>query len=80
MERFWADLIPRRKEHFPASRNVVNFERRHPAIAATNPIPDARVLHIEFDWTDGGKNKTREGLLSAVRASNQTLHQWLADA
>jgi L-ribulose-5-phosphate 3-epimerase len=37
-------------------------------------------LHIEFDWSDGGKNKAREGLLAAAKASNQTLHQWLADA
>ena len=37
-------------------------------------------LHIEFDWTDGGKNKTREGLLAAAKASNETLHKWLAEA
>ena len=37
-------------------------------------------LHIEFDWNDGGKSKTRAALLKALQASSQTLSRWLAFA
>jgi L-ribulose-5-phosphate 3-epimerase len=36
-------------------------------------------LHIEFDWTDQGKSKTRPALLKALRESSQTLRHWLTD-
>ena len=35
-------------------------------------------LHIEFDWTRGGQNKTKTGLATALRESAQVLRQWLA--
>ncbi len=35
-------------------------------------------LHIEFDWTEGGKSKTRATLVKALRDSTQTLRHWLA--
>jgi sugar phosphate isomerase/epimerase len=34
-------------------------------------------LHIEFDWADGGKSKTRTALLTALRESAQVLRRWL---
>ena len=37
-------------------------------------------LHIEFDWNDGGKSKTRAALLKALQASSQMLKRWLASA
>ena len=37
-------------------------------------------LHIEFDWTDGGKAKTRAALVKALQESAQVLRRWLASA
>lgn len=37
-------------------------------------------LHIEFDWTDKGRKKTRAALLDALSASRQKLQSWLAEA
>jgi sugar phosphate isomerase/epimerase len=37
-------------------------------------------LHIEFDWTDKGKNKTREALVKALKDSAGVLRGWLAAA
>ena len=36
-------------------------------------------LHIEFDWTDGGKSKTRPALLKALQESARVLRHWLSD-
>ena len=35
-------------------------------------------LHIEFDWTDGGKSKTRAALVKALRESTRVLRRWLS--
>jgi sugar phosphate isomerase/epimerase len=35
-------------------------------------------MHIEFDWTDGGKTKTRTALAKALQESAQVLRRWLA--
>lgn len=37
-------------------------------------------LHIEFDWTDGGKAKTRAALVKALQASSRVLRHWLSQA
>jgi sugar phosphate isomerase/epimerase len=37
-------------------------------------------LHIEFDWSDKGKSKTRTALLQALQESTQVLRRWLAEA
>ena len=37
-------------------------------------------LHIEFDWTDGGKAKTRAALVKALQDSARVLRHWLASA
>jgi L-ribulose-5-phosphate 3-epimerase len=37
-------------------------------------------LHIEFDWSDKGKSKTRAALLQALQESTQVLRRWLAQA
>ena len=37
-------------------------------------------LHIEFDWTDGGKSKTRAALVKALQESAQVLRRWLVSA
>jgi len=37
-------------------------------------------LHIEFDWTDKGKSKTRAALIRALKESTRVLRQWLAEA
>ena len=37
-------------------------------------------LHIEFDWTDGGKAKTRAALVKALQESARVLRHWLASA
>ena len=37
-------------------------------------------LHIEFDWTDGGKSKTRPALVKALKDSSRVLRRWLASA
>ncbi|MEY2428193.1 MAG: hypothetical protein QOJ40_1078 [Verrucomicrobiota bacterium] len=37
-------------------------------------------LHIEFDWSDKGKSKTRSALLKALKDSSRVLKQWLAEA
>ncbi len=37
-------------------------------------------LHIEFDWSDGGKSRTRPALLKAVQESARVLRGWLASA
>ena len=37
-------------------------------------------LHIEFDWADKGKTKTRDALLDALKKSTRVLKTWLADA
>lgn len=34
-------------------------------------------LHIEFDWSDRGKSKTREALLRALSSSRKTLQEWV---
>jgi sugar phosphate isomerase/epimerase len=34
-------------------------------------------LHIEFDWTNGGKSKTRAALLQSLQESVQVLRRWL---
>jgi sugar phosphate isomerase/epimerase len=34
-------------------------------------------LHVEFDWTEKGKAKTREALVKALRESGRVLKQWL---
>ncbi len=35
-------------------------------------------MHIEFDWNDGGKSKTRSALLGALQESARVLRRWLA--
>ena len=35
-------------------------------------------LHIEYDWSDKGQNKTRAALVKALKASSGKLRQWLA--
>jgi len=35
-------------------------------------------LHIEFDWSEGGKSKTRPALLKALEESARVLRRWLA--
>jgi sugar phosphate isomerase/epimerase len=35
-------------------------------------------MHIEFDWTDGGKAKMRAALAKALQQSGQVLRRWLA--
>ena len=37
-------------------------------------------LHLEFDWTDKGKSKTRPALVKALKDSSRVLKQWLAAA
>jgi len=37
-------------------------------------------LHIEFDWTEKGKTKTRAALVKALTESVQVLKQWLGQA
>jgi sugar phosphate isomerase/epimerase len=37
-------------------------------------------LHIEFDWADGGKSKTRPALVKALQDSARVLRRWLASA
>jgi sugar phosphate isomerase/epimerase len=37
-------------------------------------------LHIEFDWTGGGKSKTRPALVKALQDSSRVLRRWLASA
>ena len=37
-------------------------------------------LHIEFDWTDKGKSRTRAALVKALRESSRVLRQWLTRA
>jgi sugar phosphate isomerase/epimerase len=37
-------------------------------------------LHIEFDWADGGRSKTRPALLKALQESTRTLRNWLSAA
>jgi sugar phosphate isomerase/epimerase len=37
-------------------------------------------LHIEFEWTDGGKSKTRPALVKALQDSSRVLRRWLASA
>lgn len=34
-------------------------------------------LHVEFDWTDHGKSKTRSGLVKALQNSGRVLRSWL---
>lgn len=34
-------------------------------------------LHVEFDWSDGGKNHSRLALVQALQQSAQTLRTWL---
>ena len=36
-------------------------------------------MHIEFDWADGGKSKTRAALLKALQESARVLRRWLAE-
>lgn len=37
-------------------------------------------LHIEFDWSLKGKEKTREAMVKALRESNSVLRGWLREA
>ena len=37
-------------------------------------------IHIEFDWSDKGRDKTRAALLKALKASVGALRQWVAKA
>ena len=37
-------------------------------------------MHMEYDWTDHGKNKSRAGLVKALKESRAVLEGWLADA
>ena len=37
-------------------------------------------IHIEFDWDDKGRNKTRAALLKALKESAAVLRQWVAGA
>lgn len=37
-------------------------------------------LHIEFDWSEKGKSKTRPALVKALKESSRVLKQWLAEA
>jgi sugar phosphate isomerase/epimerase len=37
-------------------------------------------LHIEFDWTENGKAKTRKALVTTLRESAQVLRRWLQPA
>ena len=37
-------------------------------------------LHIEFDWSEKGKAKTRSKLLNALRNCARTLRSWLSHA
>jgi sugar phosphate isomerase/epimerase len=37
-------------------------------------------LHIEFDWSDKGKSKTRAALSKALQESTQVLRRWLSTA
>lgn len=37
-------------------------------------------LHIEFDWTNRGKSKTRPALVKALQESTAVLRRWLASA
>ncbi|HOX56650.1 MAG TPA: sugar phosphate isomerase/epimerase family protein [Candidatus Paceibacterota bacterium] len=37
-------------------------------------------LHIEFDWSGGGKSRTRSALIKALRDSARVLRGWLAEA
>jgi L-ribulose-5-phosphate 3-epimerase len=37
-------------------------------------------MHIEFDWTDGGKSKTRPALIKTLQDSARVLRRWLASA
>ena len=37
-------------------------------------------LHIEFDWSDKGKSKTRAALAKALQESTQVLRRWLSTA
>ena len=37
-------------------------------------------LHIEFDWSDKGKSKTRAALLQALQESTKALRRWLVEA
>ena len=52
-----------------------DFFQRLKQIGVTAPLS----LHIEFDWSSHGKDKTRATLLKAVRESNRVLRQWLAE-
>lgn len=37
-------------------------------------------LHIEFDWSEGGKSKTRPALVKALQESSRVLRRWLGSA
>ncbi len=37
-------------------------------------------LHIEYDWSDKGKNKTRQEMLKVLKNSGAMLRKWLAQA
>jgi len=37
-------------------------------------------LHIEFDWTNQGKTKTKDALIKALKESATVLRGWLAEA
>ena len=87
--RFWFDKL---KPHFRIAyvKDVKRTGRWVPFgqgdIAATGYFKLLRQigyqapvsLHIEFDWTEGGKSKTRAALVKALQESSRTLRQWLA--
>ena len=37
-------------------------------------------IHIEFDWTDGGKRKTKEALIEALAETGRVVREWVAGA
>jgi sugar phosphate isomerase/epimerase len=37
-------------------------------------------MHIEFDWTEKGKTKSREALVKTLKESGAVLRKWLAEA
>jgi len=53
-----------------------DFFKRLKQIGLTAPLS----LHIEFDWSHHGKDKSRATLLRVMQESNRKLKQWLAEA
>lgn len=53
-----------------------DFFKRMRAMNLTAPVS----LHIEYDWSDHGKNKNRQALLAAAKNCNDVARKWLAEA